>query len=67
MDKGYFNLTKEEENKYKLILGTPRGNMEYKFQFDEPFTDTGYDGKQHKVFFLTFIPPFFFELITYSS
>ncbi|KAK6035067.1 hypothetical protein COOONC_27427 [Cooperia oncophora] len=34
---------------YSYTTGDPSRNLQYRFKLGETFTDTGYDGKQHKI------------------
>ncbi|KAL6722567.1 hypothetical protein Aduo_017681 [Ancylostoma duodenale] len=48
MQKGQF-LIKPDGDGYIYNTGNAARNLEYKFKLGETFTDTGYDGKQHKI------------------
>ncbi|WKY16780.1 hypothetical protein Q1695_001417 [Nippostrongylus brasiliensis] len=46
--KGQF-LMKQDGDSYTYVTGDPSRNLQYRFKLGETFTDTGYDGKQHKI------------------
>ncbi|EPB79371.1 hypothetical protein ANCCEY_01530 [Ancylostoma ceylanicum] len=48
MQKGQF-LMKPDGDGYVYNTGNAARNLEYRFKLGETFTDTGYDGKQHKI------------------
>ncbi|KAK5978413.1 hypothetical protein GCK32_004197 [Trichostrongylus colubriformis] len=46
---GQFLLKQNSEGGYIYKTGDPSRNLEYRFKLGETFTDTGYDGKRHKI------------------
>ncbi|KAK6765825.1 hypothetical protein RB195_025629 [Necator americanus] len=48
MQKGRF-LIKRDGDEYIYDTGNAARDLQYRFKLGETFTDTGYDGKQHKI------------------